>query len=54
MCKLAQQRKGPGGALGNPNKEQNWVKEQNVDKKETNGTFFGVWSFMKIPLVRPS
>ena len=47
-------KKGARGALGNPNKEQNWVKEQNVDKKETYGTFFGVWSFMKIPLVRPS
>ena len=33
-CIQAQQRKGPGGALGPPNKEQNWEnKEQNGGKK---------------------
>ena len=38
---------GPGGALGTHNKEQN-------GKKDQNGAFFGVLSFMKIPLVSPS
>ena len=47
----AQRRKGPDGALGTPNKEQNGTnKEQNWGKVIKMGPI-GVLSFMKIPLV---
>ena len=50
-----QQRKGPWGALGTPNKEQNGPnKQQNWGKKDQNLAFFGVLSIMKVPLVSPS
>ena len=35
-------KKGPRGALGTPNKEQNGAnKEQNLGKKDLNGAFLG-------------
>ena len=38
-----QQRKGPGGAQGTPNKEQNgYNKEQNWGERTKMGSFWGV------------
>ena len=40
---------------GPANKEQNWEnQEQNGGKKLQNWAFFGVWKFIKMPVVRPS
>ena len=38
-------KKGAKGGAGPPNKEQNWVYEE---QKEANLGLLGVWSFIKI------